>query len=56
VTEHPAFANAANVPVPNAERIGRETLSIPLGGALKEEQRRRVVAAVREVVGSGRTA
>jgi dTDP-4-amino-4,6-dideoxygalactose transaminase len=53
VTEHPAFADAANVPVPNAERIGRETLSIPLGGALNEEQRRRVVAAIREVVGPG---
>lgn len=54
VTQHPAFEGAADVPVPNAERIGRETLSIPLGGALKEEQRRRVVAAVREVAGAGR--
>jgi dTDP-4-amino-4,6-dideoxygalactose transaminase len=54
VTEHPAFAGAANVPVPNAERIGRETVSIPLGGALKEEQRRRVVQAIRTVLGAGR--
>ncbi len=50
VTDHPAFAGAANVPVPNAERIGRETVSIPLGGALNEEQRRRVVAAIRKAV------
>lgn len=56
LTEHPAFSGAANVPVPNAEQIGRETLSIPLGGALKEEQRRRVVAALRDALGPGRTA
>lgn len=53
VTEHPAFEGAANVPLPHAERIGRQTLSIPLGGALSEEQRRRVVAAIQDVVASG---
>ena len=43
-----------NVLLPHVERIGRETLNIPFGGALKEEQRRRGVAAIREVVGSGK--
>ena len=50
LSEHPAFAGAMNMPVPHAERIGRETLSLPLGGALTEEQRRRVSRELRAVV------
>jgi dTDP-4-amino-4,6-dideoxygalactose transaminase len=52
VLDHPAFDGAGHAPTPNAQRIGRETLSIPLGGALTEEQRLRVVAALRQALGA----
>lgn len=46
LSEFPAYENQMNVPVPNSEAVARETVSIPLGGALTEEQRQRVVRAI----------
>ena len=37
----------------NAERIGRETMSLPLGGALTDVQQRRVCTVLRELLGDG---
>ncbi len=51
VTDHPAWTASSNRPLPNSERISRETVSLPLGGALTEDQRKRVVHAVRAVLG-----
>jgi dTDP-4-amino-4,6-dideoxygalactose transaminase len=53
VLEHPAYKDGAGVLAPNAERIGRQTLSLPLGGALTEGQRRRVSETVRRVAREG---
>jgi dTDP-4-amino-4,6-dideoxygalactose transaminase len=53
LTQHPAWADHTHRPLPNAERLGRETVSLPLGGALTEAQRRTVVAAVRTALGRG---
>lgn len=50
VSGHPAFADAMNVPVPRAEKLGRTILSIPLGGALTEPQRQRVSTTIRDLL------
>jgi len=49
VSEHPAYKDCFHTPVPNSEKLGRSILSIPLAGAMEEDGRKRVVAAVREV-------
>jgi dTDP-4-amino-4,6-dideoxygalactose transaminase len=51
ITEHPAYELYKGT-MPNAERIGRGTLSIPLGGSLTEKQRAVVVSALEEISGS----
>jgi dTDP-4-amino-4,6-dideoxygalactose transaminase len=50
VSEHPAYQGLMNVPVPNAVTIGRETMSLPLGGALTSEQQDRVIETVAKLL------
>jgi len=52
VSEHPIYATAMNTPVPNALQIGRETMSLPLGGALTLEQQTRVIDTLAELMTS----
>lgn len=51
VTRHPAFGSGPTCHMPVAERIGDQTVSLPIGGALTEEKRQRVVREVRAVLG-----
>jgi dTDP-4-amino-4,6-dideoxygalactose transaminase len=43
VSEHSAYDGMMNVPVPNAVPIKRETMSLPLGGALTAAQQDHVI-------------
>jgi dTDP-4-amino-4,6-dideoxygalactose transaminase len=52
VSEHPAYEGLMNVAVPNAVRIGRETMSLPLGGALTTEQQDRIIKTVAKLLRS----
>ncbi|HZL17403.1 MAG TPA: DegT/DnrJ/EryC1/StrS aminotransferase family protein [Polyangia bacterium] len=52
VSEHPAYDGFMNVPVPNAVRIGRETMSLPLGGALTADQQSHVIETVTRLLGA----
>jgi dTDP-4-amino-4,6-dideoxygalactose transaminase len=52
VSEHPAYYGFMNVPVPNAVRIGRETMSLPLGGALTADQQSYVIDTVTRLLGA----
>jgi dTDP-4-amino-4,6-dideoxygalactose transaminase len=50
VAEHPAYDGMIEGPLPNALRIGRETISLPLGGALTDEQQDRVIETVADLL------
>jgi dTDP-4-amino-4,6-dideoxygalactose transaminase len=46
VSEHPAYDGLMNTPIPNAVALGHETMSLPLGGALTDQQQERVIETV----------
>jgi dTDP-4-amino-4,6-dideoxygalactose transaminase len=46
VSEHPAYDGLVNTPVPNATKLGHETMSLPLGGALTDAQQGRVIETI----------
>ena len=50
ISEHPAYAHLARMELPNAVAIGRETMSLPLGGALTDAQQDRVVKTMTELL------
>jgi dTDP-4-amino-4,6-dideoxygalactose transaminase len=52
ISEHPAYDGFINVPVPNAIRVGHETMSLPLGGALTTEQQDRVIETLAKLLAS----
>jgi len=52
VSEQPVYDGFFNTPVPNAIQLGRETMSLPLGGALTDEQQDRVIETVAKLLNS----
>ncbi len=49
ISEQPIYKNNMNILTPNADKIGREILSLPLGGALTESQQSRIIEEIKDI-------